>query len=148
MGIAIRVFDAIADLSGRFNPMLGRVQVLPFGAVVILQIIEGAVGLALDRDRLLERLFVRECDGGHEREHGNQAHKECQDLCEGVFHVGVLFSFRGKIIIFEHKNSFRSLLMRSEARSVWRGFYTVPRNGGTGSAIAAGFTTPSEEKMG
>ena len=38
--------------------------------------------------------------------------------------------------------------MHSEARSVWRGFYTVPRNGGTVSAIAAGFTTPSEVIIG
>ena len=97
VGIAVCVFDAIADLTGAFNPMLGRIQILPFGAVVILQIIEGAVGLALNRDVLRERLFICRCNRRHEREQGNQAHKECQDFCGGVFHVGVLFSFRGII---------------------------------------------------
>jgi len=97
VGIAVRVFNAVANLTGTFNPMLRGVQILPLGAVVILQIVEGAVGLALNRDVLRKRLFICRCNRRHESEQGNQAHKECQDFCEGVFHVGVLFSFRDMI---------------------------------------------------
>ena len=87
------MFDAVTDLTGGFDPMLGRIQVLPLGAIVILQIVEGAVRLTFDRDILRKRFFIRGCDSRHEGEYGNHAHKECKEFCESLSHGFVCFPF-------------------------------------------------------
>ena len=61
------------------------------------------VSVVFQEDRLLEGFFICRCNSRHEREHGNQAHEQCQEFCEGVFHVGVLFSFRGMILFLSIK---------------------------------------------
>ena len=59
VGISFSVFDAVAYLAGRFDPVPRRVQIVPRPSRIVLQIVERAVLLRFDRDGLLKRLLVR-----------------------------------------------------------------------------------------
>ena len=86
MGIAGGMLNTVADLTGGLDPVAGRIQILPATVAVILEIVKGAVCLALDRYALGEGVVRMGGTQGHERKQAEQTHTECQDAGDNSVH--------------------------------------------------------------
>ena len=120
VGVAGGMLDTVADLAGGFDPVAGRIQILPATAAVILQVVKGVVTLRLDRYILRERAIRMGGTHGCEGEQADQAQGEGQDTGDSSLHL----FFLSHIKLLPVKSR-KLLLVQANAESAFAGYGVI-----------------------